>query len=277
MAADITVPGFTIVKKITDGGSASIFKAKKHPYDTIVALKVLLPQFANDKNMLRAFDREADVLGRLKHPSIVKSGGKVNGSPRPTIELELFESTTLKGSIAKHGGKLPLSEAARVLKAVAEALSYVHALEIAHLDIKPENILVGDKGQVRLIDFSIARELKKTISERVFAVFSGAKNEVSIQGTITYLAPEQIKSADPGKAADVYALGLCLYESLMGGPPFRGHDQKAIMKQHLADVPPPLEGVPADVAQLYKKMLEKDPLKRPDATGVAQVLAKHAG
>jgi serine/threonine protein kinase len=277
MAAEISVPGFTILKKITDGGSASIFKAKKHPYDTVVALKVLLPQYANDKGMIRAFDREAEMLARLKHPTIVKSGGKVSGSPRPTIELELFESSTVKAFIAKRGGKLSVAEAAKILKPVAEALSYVHALDIAHLDVKPENILVDDKLQVRLIDFSIARELKRTISERVFAIFANAGSDLTIQGTITYLAPEQIKKADPGKAADIYALGLVLYECLMGGPPFRGHDPKTIMKQHLADVPPPLDGAPADVVQLYKKMLEKDPQRRPDATGVAQVLAKHAG
>lgn len=279
MAAEspVSVPGFTVLKKITDGGSASIFKAKKHPYDTIVALKVLLPQFMGDKGMLRAFDREADMLARLKHPNIVKSGGRVAGADRPTIELEMFESSTVKSFIAKRGGKLSMGDTAKILKAVAEALSYVHALEVAHLDIKPENILVDDKLQVRLIDFSIARELKRTISERVKAIFAGASSEVTIQGTITYLAPEQIKKANPGKAADVYALGLVLYECLTGGPPFRGHDQKAILKQHLADVPPPLEGVPNDVAQLYKKMLEKDPLRRPDATSAAQVFAKHAG
>jgi serine/threonine protein kinase len=277
MAAEISVPGFTVVKKITDGGSASIYKAKKHPYETIVALKVLLPQYASDKNMLRAFDREADVLAKLKHPSIVKFGGRVHGAPRPTIELELFESTTVKAHIAKKGGKLEVAEMAKILRPVAEALSYLHALEIAHLDVKPENILVDDKLQVRLIDFSIARELKRTISERVMAIFAGASSEVTIQGTITYLAPEQIKKADPGKPADVYALGLVLYECLTGGPPFRGHDQKAILKQHLSDMPPPLEGAPPDIAALYRKMLEKDPTKRPDATGVAQVLAKHAG
>jgi serine/threonine-protein kinase len=282
MAADLAVPGFTIVKKITDGGSASIYKAKKQPYETVVALKVLLPQFVSNKDMIRAFDREGDLLTRLKHPNIVKSGGRVNGAPRPTIELELFESSMLKTFIAKKGGQLSVREMARCLKPVAEALSYIHALQIAHFDIKPENILVDEKLNVRLIDFSIAKELKRTISDRMFS-FLGQKisSEVTIQGTLTYLAPEQITKADPGKPADVYALGLVLYECLTGGPPFRGHDKKAIMKQHLADVPPPLEtarpDAPPDVSQLYKKMLEKDPAKRPDATSVAQVLAKHAG
>jgi eukaryotic-like serine/threonine-protein kinase len=279
MAAEtpLSVPGFTVVKKITDGGSASIYKAKKQPYETIVALKVLLPQFANDKPMIKAFDREAELLARLKHPNIIKSGGRVSGAPRPTMELELFESSTVKSFIAKKGGKLSVQEAARIVKPVAEALSYIHALEVAHLDIKPENILVDDKLQVRLIDFSIAKELKRTISERVKAIFAGAPTEIVIQGTLTYLAPEQIKKNDPGKGADVYALGIVLYECLTGGPPFRGHDQKAIMKQHLTDPAPPLEGVPQDVAQLFKKMMEKDPAKRPDATSVAQILTKHAG
>ncbi|MEZ0227570.1 MAG: serine/threonine-protein kinase [Planctomycetota bacterium] len=281
MAAEVpvSVPGFTVLKKITDGGSASIFKAKKHPYDTIVALKVLLPQFEKNKDMVRAFDREAEMLTRLKHPNIVKSGGRVSGAPRPTIELELFESSTVKAFIAKKGGRLSVAEMAKILKPVAEALSYVHALDVAHLDIKPENILVDEKLQVRLIDFSIAKELKRSISERLRGIFGsgGSEGTVTIQGTLTYLAPEQIKRQDPGKPADVYALGLVLYECLTGGPPFRGHDPKALMKQHVSDPPPSLDGAPQDVQQLYKKMLEKDPAKRPDATSVAQVLAKHAG
>ncbi len=282
MAADVTVPGFTLMKKIAEGGSASIFKAKKHPYDKLCALKVLLPKVAANKDMVRAFDREVEVLSRLKHPNVIKSQGRVDGAGRPTVELELFEGDTVKSLIARRGGKLSPQETARVLRPVAEALSYIHALEIAHLDVKPDNILVDEKGGVRLIDFSIARELKRTISERVLSVFAQQKKDtVTIQGTITYLAPEQIRQQDPGKAADVYSLGLVLYECLAGGPPFRGHDQKEIMRQHLSDAPPPLENVrtdvPADLRFLYKKMLEKDPAQRPDATGVAQVLAKHAG
>jgi serine/threonine-protein kinase len=281
MAAEITVPGFTVIKKIADGGSASIYKATKHPYMTTVALKVLLPQLATNKDMVRAFDRECDVLSRLKHPNVIRSGGKVHGAAPPALELELFESLTLKELIAKRGGQLPVKDAARIIKAVAEALSYVHALDVAHLDIKPENILVDEALNVRLIDFSIARELKRTISERVLAVFAQRSGTMTIQGTITYLAPEQIKKEDPGKAADIYSLGLALYECLVGGPPFRGHDQKAIMKQHLTEMPPPLAtarpDAPVDVGELYSKMLEKNPAKRPDATTVAQVLARHAG
>ncbi len=279
--AEIAIPGYTIIKKITDGGSASIYKAKKHPYETTVALKVLLPQFVGNKDMVKAFERECEVLVRLKHPNVIKAGGRVKDSPRPSCELELFESNTLKGLIAKAGGKLAVKDAAKVLKQVAEALSYVHVQEIAHLDIKPENILADDKLEVRLIDFSIAKNLKKSISDRLMSVFAKKGGDGTIQGTLTYLAPEQIKREDPGAPADVYALGLVLYEALVGGPPFRGHDQKAIMKQHLQDAAPPLEkqrpDVPADIASLCKRMLEKDPAKRPDATAVAQVLAKHAG
>jgi serine/threonine-protein kinase len=281
MTVDITVPGYTILKKITDGGSASIFKAKKHPYDTMVALKVLLPQFVANKDMVRALDREGAVLLRLKHPNVIRCAGPVK-SPRPTIELELFESLTVKSAIGKAGGKLPLRETAKIMTQAAEALSYVHTMQIAHLDVKPENLLVDEKLSLRLIDFSIARELKKSVSDRLRGIF-GAKStlEATIQGTITYLAPEMIRRADPGAKADVYALGLVLFECLTGGAPFRGHNQQAIMKQHLNDPPPALEllrtDVPEDVLNLYRSMLEKDPAKRPDATTAAQVLSRHAG
>lgn len=282
--AELTVPGYTILKKITDGGSASIYKARKHPYEQVVALKVLLPQFANNKDMLRAFEREAAILSRLKHPNVIRSGGRVKDAVRPTVELELFESLTLKGFIAKADGKVPVREAARVLKQVAEALSYVHSQKIAHLDLKPENILVAEKLDVRLIDFSIARELTRSISDRLFGIFGSkgaAEATFTIQGTIAYLAPEQIRNADPGEKADVYAMGLVIHETFTGAPPFRGHDQKAILKQHLNDAPESTGKVrpdtPADVSDLVARMLEKDPAKRPDMTTAAQVLAKHAG
>lgn len=279
--ADFTVPGFTILKKITDGGSASIFKAKKHPYDTIVALKVLLPQFVDKKDMVKAFERECDVLARLKHPNVIRVAGRVKNATRPTLEMEMFESFTLKAFIAKAGGKLAIQQAAKIMRQAAEALSYVHVQQVAHLDVKPENILVDDKLDLRLIDFSIAKELRRSISDRFLAAFAPKGGDGVIQGTITYLAPEQIKREDPGAPADVYSLGLVLFECLTGAPPFRGHDQKAIMKQHVSETAAPVErarpDVPPDVAGLVKKMLEKDPAKRPDATGVAQVLAKHAG
>jgi serine/threonine-protein kinase len=279
--AEIAIPGFSIVKKITDGGSASIFKAKKHPYETLCALKVLLPQFAGNKDMLKAFDHEVEVLARLKHPNVIKSSGKVKDAPRPTCELELFESNTIKALIAKAGGKLPIADTAKIMKQVAEALSYVHVQEIAHFDIKPENILADDKLEVRLIDFSIAKSLKKSMSDRLLSVFAKKGGDGTIQGTLTYLAPEQIKREDPGTPADIYSLGLVTYECLIGGPPFRGHDQKTIMKQHIQDQAPGVEkgrpDAPPEIAALVKRMLEKDPAKRPDATAVAQLFAKHAG
>lgn len=281
MSAEITVPGYTIVKKVADGGSASIFKAKKHPYENIVALKVLHPQFVGNKEMVRAFDREAEVLARIKHPSIIKFGGRVAKAPRPTIELEMFDSTTLRTVIARSGGKLTVADTAKILKPIAEALSYVHSLQLAHLDMKPENICVDENLQVRLIDFSIARDTRRSISERIASIFAAKKGDATIQGTLIYLSPEQIKRSDPAGPADIYSFGLVLHECLAGAPPFRGHDQKAIIKQHLSDPAPWVEKVrpdcPADLALLIRSMLEKDPAKRPDATAVAQVLAKYAG
>jgi serine/threonine-protein kinase len=271
---DVSVPGYQVIRKIADGGSASIFKAKKQPYEQIVALKVLLARCAGDKEMIAAFDREAAVLGKLKHKNIIKFGGVVKGAPRPTYEMELFEGTTLKGLIARRESKLSVAEAAKVLQQVAEALATIHVLGFAHLDMKPDNVLVNDKLEARLIDFSICRETKKSLFGKLVG------GEYKPQGTLTYLAPEQIKAQDPGAKADVYALGLSLFEALTGAPPFRGLDQKALMKMHLSDVPPPLDKArpdcPPDVVELCRKCLEKDPLRRPDMTAVAQVLAKHA-
>jgi eukaryotic-like serine/threonine-protein kinase len=275
--ADIAVPGYKIIRKVADGGSASIFKAQKQPFEQIVALKVLLAKVAGDKEMVRAFEREGTILEKLKHKNIVKYGGMVKGSPRPTYEMELFEGYTLKSFIAKNGGKLPIPAAAKIGQQVAEALAFVHVHFYAHLDMKPENILVNDKLDVRIIDFSIARETKKSFLGKLLG---SGEPKGFVQGTLTYLSPEQIKQADPGSKADVYALGLVLFEALTGSPPFRGHDQKAIMKQHLQEPAPPLDRVRLDVPQpiheLVKKALEKDPAKRPDMTAVAQVLAKHA-
>jgi serine/threonine-protein kinase len=272
-AVDVSVPGYQVIRKIADGGSASIFKAKKEPFEQVVALKVLLARCAGDKEMVAAFDREATVLGKLKHRNIVKFGGVVKGAPRPTYEMELFEGTTLEELIARRQ-KLPVAEAAKVLLQIAEALSTIHVQGYAHLDIRPDNVLVSDKLEARLIDFSICRETKQSIFGRLVG------GEYKPQGTVTYLSPEQIQAQDPGAKADVYALGLCLFEALTGAPPFKGLDQKALMKMHLSDVPPPLDAArpdcPPDVVELVRKSLEKDPLRRPDTTAVAQVLARHA-
>jgi serine/threonine-protein kinase len=281
---DIAIPGYSIVKWITDGGSASIFKAKKHPYDKLVALKVLLPQHVENKDMLRGFYREVSVLERMKHPNVITSYGWVKVAPRPTIELELFESLTIKQLITKAGGKLDVKTMAHVMKQTIEGLSYIHSLEIAHHDVKPDNILVNEKREVKVIDFSIARELKKSLPGAFVSFLKNrwsSSDTFTIQGTLSYCSPEQIKRDDPGPPADIYALGLVIFECLTGAPPFRSTDQKGLIKAHVSDPAPSMgkarPDAPADLVELVRLMLQKDPKERPDATTIAQILAKHAG
>lgn len=267
MANDLRIPGYTIISKYKEGGSAAIFKARKHPYDEIVALKVLLERFLDDKEMVRAFEQEARILESLKHPNIIGMRGVVDVAPRPTIELEFFESDHLKWVLRKrteNGARMDIAEVLRLIKPCVVAIGHLHDLGIAHRDIKPENILVDKEGKLRLIDFSLAEHYRVSFFKKLL------RGKPKLAGTLTYLSPEQIERQPPDHRSDFYSLGVVLFELFTGAPPFKAHDQTALIRQHLKDKPPLLRRVRDDAGKrledMLAKMLEKRPERRQQST-----------
>ena len=259
-----TVQGYQVTAKIRDGSVGTVWKALD-PKGEIVALKQLSFRKAQEPRKLREFKREATLTRSLDHPQIIQIFDYAKVKPQPFFVMEYFESESLKQAIACLPERIYQKEF-QILRELADALAYLHGLGIVHKDVKPENVLVNREGEIRLIDFSIA----KTKWDRRLQL--GKK----VEGTPLYMAPEQIRGERCDPRTDIYSFGVLAYEILSRTSPFLAPTQDAIIRKQLEDLPAPLMNhVPSaspDLNALIFQMLEKDPEKRiPDM----KVVLKH--
>lgn len=266
MSSFPSVPGYTIVRKVAEGGSAEIFKARRQPYNTTCALKVLHARHMDDKRLIRGFETEARLLETFDHKNIIKFHRVIPKSERPAMELELFDSDHLKriaGKIHRDGSTIPLNEALFILLQVLEALEYLHKKRIVHKDMKPENVLVNEENEVKLIDFSIAAEVKTGFFAKLF------HKEPPPEGTPTYLSPEQVTGQIVDERADLYSFGVMAFELFAGRPPLTSTSRAGLVKAHVSEKPPSMKSqakkLPDDVADIIDKCLKKLPAARPPA------------
>ncbi len=207
--------------RIERGGMATVYRARDEILGRDVAVKVMHPSLANDPTFAERFRWEAQNAARLSHPNIVPvyDCGTFNDTGgEPYIVMELVEGTTLR-SLLERFGRLDPPTVRHVAKGIAAALDHSHSKGIVHRDVKPENVLVTPDGQVKVVDFGIAKALGPQ------AIRLTTDRPV---GTIAYVAPEQLSGSDVDGRADVYALGAMTYEMLTGQAPFRGDTPQAV-------------------------------------------------
>ncbi len=247
---------YEIIKKIGDGGMAFVYKAKDILLNRIVAVKVLRPEFVDDDEFLGKFKREAEAVASLSHPNIVNvydvgEDGKVH-----YIVMEYIDGQNLK-EIIKNEGTLDEYTALDITKQIAMALSAAHKKGIIHRDIKPHNILISNEGRVvKVADFGIAKAVSN----------STMTNIGSIIGSVHYFSPEQAKGKFVSKNADLYSLGIVLYEMIIGKVPFRGDSPISIALQHINDeiefTSEEKVNIPQSVRTIIKKLTEKSSVDR---------------
>lgn len=247
---------YEIIRKIGDGGMAFVYEAKDRLLNRVVAVKVLRPEFVDDEEFLAKFKREAEAVANISHPNIVNvydvgCDGKVN-----YIVMEYVDGQNLK-EIIKSEGTLDEYTALDITKQIAKALGAAHKKGVIHRDIKPHNILISKEGRdVKVADFGIAKA----------ATNSTMTNIGSIIGSVHYFSPEQAKGKPVKNNADLYSLGIVLYEMLLGKVPFKGDSPISIALQHInEDIEFSSEEktqIPQSIRTLIKKLTEKSPEDR---------------
>lgn len=243
---------YRIVELIGSGGMAQVYKAINMTNRRTVAVKMLKDEYKDDAEFLRRFSREANAILTLSHENIVRAYDAGTHNGLPYLVMEYVEGRTLKDLIAKHGA-LPVRTAIGITCQILDALSAAHSHGIIHRDVKPQNVIVTDKGRVKLADFGIAREAKATT-----VTFSGGK----VLGSVHYISPEQAKGSIATEQSDLYSVGVCLYEMLTGTVPFEADSTVTVALMHLQEKPvPPIDLVPdlpRSLNDIVLKALEKD-------------------
>lgn len=256
---------YEVGELIGRGGMASVYRGRDLTLGREVAIKILESDLAADATFRTRFRLEAQAASRMSHPTIVRvydAGEDVetdaDGTTRavPYIVMELVSGQTLKEIIA--AGPVSIDDAIRYTDGILEALEYSHRAGVVHRDIKPGNVMVTSAGQVKVMDFGIARAVSDSSST--------VAETTQILGTAAYFSPEQAKGEPVDSRADVYSAGVVLYELLTGRPPFRGESPVAVAYQHVSETPVApseiVDTVPRSLDAVVLRALAKDPYQR---------------
>ncbi len=218
---------YEVLAPLSEGGMALVYRGRRLADGRPIAIKVLREQYAHNAEFVARFEREAQALARLSHPHMVQVYDHGRDGDVHFIVMEYVEGEDLK-TLLRRAGPLEEEQVRRIGAQVCDVLDYAHRMGIVHRDIKPQNILVTPEGAVKVTDFGIARSLASaTITE------TG-----TVLGSVQYLSPEQARGQSVGHQADLYSLGVVLYEAATGQLPFDGDTPVAIALRHMHDPPP---------------------------------------
>jgi serine/threonine-protein kinase len=246
---------YLVQGKIASGGTSTVYRGLDTRLDRPVALKVMDSRYAGDSQFLTRFQLEARTVARLKNPGLVAVYDQGLDARHPFLVMELIEGGTLRELLAERG-PMPPHAVVAVLRPVLGGLAAAHRAGLVHRDVKPENVLISDDGEVKIADFGLVRAVAA----------AGITSASVILGTAAYLSPEQVRDGNAGPRSDVYSAGILTYELLTGGTPFTGDSALSIAYQRLDnDVPRPgsvIDGVPAQFDDFVACATDRDAAER---------------
>ena len=260
---------YLLKDKVGNGGMASVYRAQDQVLDRTVAVKIMLPQYAGDATFAARFKQEAQAAAGLSSPYIVGVYDWGKDGDTYYIVMEYLRGTDLKSGVRSHGALDP-KKVAQIGSQICGALSVAHKHEIIHRDIKPQNIMVLPDGNIKVMDFGIARAKNSHLTQ-----------DNNVLGTAHYVSPEQTRGQDLGPTSDIYSLGVVMYECATGRVPFDGDDAISVALKQVNELPVPPSQVNPSVdpalERIILKCMEKDPANRfQTADELRQVLNAYA-
>ncbi len=261
---------YEVTAKLGEGGMGEVYRARDARLDREVAIKVLPPSLAADAEALARFEREAKAVAALSHPNILAIFDFGKHGDTAYAAMELLDGETLRTRLA--AGALPPRKALEIAAQVAQGLAAAHERGIVHRDLKPENLFLTRDGQVKILDFGLARQAEPGGSKsQLFAAPTQAGSALgtapgTVLGTVGYMSPEQVRGEPADHRSDLFSLGVVLYEMLTGKRAFARESSVETMAAILRDEPPELEALserhsPA-LTRLLQHCLEKRPEER---------------
>ena len=255
------VGAYLITKRLGTGGVGEVFKAVDVMLKREVAIKVLRDELAADPLFLERFNQEARLHAQLSHPNVASVHAFLHEGDKQFLVMEYVAGISLDEFI-RTGGPVPVERALGIFRCALDGIEHAHHNGIVHRDIKPANIMLADNGQVKVMDFGIARALDS--QEHLTRLGQ-------VAGTARAMSPEQIRGAQADVRSDIYSLGIVLYTLLAGRAPFDGESDLALMRAQVEQAPPPLRGLVDNlspgVEAAVMRALEKDPSARFQTVG----------
>jgi hypothetical protein len=274
------VGAYEILSVIGAGGMGEVYRARDTKLGREVAIKVVSESVSRDPARIARFQSEAQLLAALNHPHIATIHGLEESSSGQFLVMELVDGETLADRLKN--GPIPVNEALGIARQIADALQAAHEKGIIHRDLKPANIALTSNGQVKVLDFGLAKMLEGaaggdvSVSPTMSLAFTQAG---MILGTAAYMAPEQARGRRVDKRSDIWAFGCVLYEMLTGTRAFDGEDAAVVLASVIKgepDWPGVPSGVPAPIVTMLRSCLEKDPHKRIADIAAAMFVLDHA-
>ena len=275
-----TVAHYRVTSKLGAGGMGEVFRATDSRLHREVALKLLPEHFASDKERMARFHREAQVLASLSHPHIAGIHGLEESGGRTALVMELVEGEDLSERLRR--GPVPLVEALGIARQIAEALEAAHDKGIIHRDLKPANVKVTPEGEVKVLDFGLAKALE--VGGSALGHDSGASATLTavsatragtVMGTVAYMSPEQASGSPVDKRSDIWSFGVVLFELLAGRRLFEGettsHTMADVLRADIDWTRLPAS-TPGPIRKLLERCLERDRKRRLQAIGEARII-----
>jgi eukaryotic-like serine/threonine-protein kinase len=253
MLGELIAERYELEELVGTGGMSSVYKAHDRLLERTVALKVLHERFMDDDAQVERFKHEARAVAQLSHPNIVTVIDRGERDGRLFIVFEYIDGENLKALVVREA-PLAVDDAVGLVLPIARALAFAHQHGLVHRDVKPQNVLLPEDGEVKVTDFGIARSLD---------VQGGITQTGTVMGTSDYIAPEQARGVKATAQTDVYALGIVLYELLTGDVPFSGDNFVAVAMQHINEPVPSVRELRPDVSPRLDAALRRALAKSP--------------